>query len=104
MITKLVFWKLQLQSKSGNKAPGTAISSVSVLYDQIYDLISPFSGVRWIGMSVGPATEPSFSSMRNCQTLMGRSTGTSYCSHFYAFVCPSANGVTTNTISDLQLV
>jgi hypothetical protein len=105
VITKLVFWKLQFQSRSGSKAPSTAISSVSVICDQLYDLASLFSGVRWISMSVGPATEPSFaSSMGNCQPVMGRSTGTSHCSHFYALVCPSVNGVTTSTSGDLQMV
>ena len=105
MITNLVFCKLQLQSRSGSKAPGTAISSVSVICDQLYDLASLFSGVRWIGMSVGPATEPSFaSSTGNCQSVMGRSTGTSYCSQFYALVCPSVNAVITTTSCDLQLV
>lgn len=56
-------------------------------------------------MSLGPATEPSYvSSVGNCQSVMGRSTGSSYCSHFYALVCPSVNGVTTSTSGDLQLV
>jgi len=75
---------------------------VSVVCDQLYGQGSPSSGVRWIGMSLGPANDPSFvSSMGNGQSIMGRNSDTSYCSHFYALVCTAVNGVTTSRSGDL---
>lgn len=102
--SKTSLMKITSSIKKGNKAPGSAISSVSVICDQPYDLASLFCSVRWIGMSLGPANEPSFvSSMGNGQSIMGRSTGTSYCSHFYALVCPAISSVTASIRGDLQL-
>ena len=67
---------------------------MSVICEQFNDPAALFSGVRWIELSVGLATETSFvSSMRNLQPFMDRSTKTSYFSQFYALVCPSVNGV-----------